>query len=61
MDDKNIVQLKTNSWTKEHEKILVDWGDKAMCYRWLHSKSHNIYNKVNAYFTIPVIIMSTLT
>ena len=61
MDDKNILQLKTNSWTKEHEKILVDWGDKAMCYRWLHSKSHNIYNKVNAYFTIPVIIMSTLT
>lgn len=48
-------------WTKDHEKILVDWGDKAMCYRWLHAKSHNRLNKINTYFTIPVIIMSTLT
>ena len=61
MNDKNILYTKTLGWTKEHEKILVDWGDKAMCYRWLHSKSHNIYNRVNAFFTIPVIIMSTLT
>ena len=48
-------------WTRDHEKILIDWGDKAMCYRWLHSKSHARYSKTNAYFTIPVIIMSTLT
>ena len=62
MDDKNLVpHSKAVFWTKDHEKILVDWGDKAMCYRWLHAKSHNIFNKVNAMFTIPVIIMSTLT
>ena len=68
MDDKKTTsdaivakQSKPTTWTKDHEKILVDWGDKAMCYRWLHAKSHNIFNKVNAYFTIPVIIMSTLT
>ena len=61
MDDKKTNAEKPTIWTKDHEKILVDWGDKAMCYRWLHSKSHNIYNRVNTYFTIPVIIMSTLT
>tara|TARA_R110002012_G_scaffold14830_2_gene60434 strand:- start:1963 stop:2859 length:897 start_codon:yes stop_codon:yes gene_type:complete len=62
MDDKNLgSHSKAVYWTKDHEKILVDWGDKAMCYRWLHAKSHNIFNKVNAMFTIPVIIMSTLT
>ena len=27
-------------WAEEHEIILVEWADKAMCYRWLHSKSH---------------------
>ena len=48
-------------WTPEHESILVDWADKALCYRWLHSKSHNNYNRLNTWFTIPVIIMSTLT
>jgi hypothetical protein len=48
-------------WTHDHENILVDWADKAICYRWLHSKSHNTYSRLNTLFTIPVIIMSTVT
>lgn len=48
-------------WKDEHEKILVEWADKAMCYRWLHAKSNQKYSVLNAWFTIPVIIMSTLT
>ena len=48
-------------WSKQHEQILVEWGDKAICYRWLHSSSHNNYSLKNAWFTIPVIILSTLT
>jgi hypothetical protein len=48
-------------WTPEHENILVDWADKAVCYRWLHSKSHNNYSRLNTLFTIPVIVMSTVT
>lgn len=48
-------------WNEQHEKILVEWADKAICYRWLHSKSRIKYNTKNTWFTIPVIIMSTLT
>ena len=48
-------------WTEAHENILVEWADKAMCYRWLHIKAHAQYSRANALFTIPVIIMSTLT
>jgi len=48
-------------WTVEHEKILTEWGDKAMCYKWLHSKANNMYSRLNAWYTIPVIIISTLT
>lgn len=48
-------------WTEEHENILVDWADKAMCYRWMHSKANQGYARKNAWYTIPVIIMSTLT
>ena len=48
-------------WTKEHESLMIDWADKAMCYRWLHSKSNKCYNRLNTWFTIPVIVMSTLT
>jgi len=55
------VMVKDVEWKSEHEVILVEWADKAMCYRWLHGKSHQAYSKTNAWYTIPVIIMSTLT
>lgn len=48
-------------WTPEHEGILIEWADKAMCYRWLHSKSNALYARLNAWYTIPVIIISTIT
>jgi hypothetical protein len=48
-------------WTPEHEKILIEWADKAMCYRWLHSKANAMFSSLNAWYTIPVIIISTLT
>ena len=49
------------AWTPDHERILIEWADKAMCYRWLHGKAHGHFKSWNAWFTIPVIIMSTLT
>ena len=60
----NIEDQFTNynaEWSKQHEQILIEWGDKAICYRWLHSESHNNYSFKNRWFTIPVIILSTLT
>ena len=48
-------------WTNEHEEILVEWADKAMCYRWLHTRSNAMYSSLNAWYTIPVIVISTLT
>lgn len=48
-------------WRSEHETILIDWADKAMCYKWLHDKSNTLYTKLNTWYTIPVIVISTLT
>lgn len=54
-------QVEDNyTWTVEHERILIEWADKAMCYRWLHSKANSLYAKQNAWYTIPCIIISTL-
>lgn len=55
----NVVELI--EWTTDHEDILVEWADKAMCFKWLHSKSHAKYSRLNYMYTIPVIIISTLT
>jgi hypothetical protein len=48
-------------WTIDHEDILIEWADKAMCFRWLHSRAHALYSKLNYNYTIPVIVISTLT
>ena len=52
---------KRNFWKKEEENLLKQWADKAQCYQWMHSRSHDIYSRKNALFTIPVIIISTIT
>jgi len=54
------ININYSEWSSDHEKILVEWADKAMCYRWLHAKSHSIFSNRNAWYTIPVIIISTL-
>jgi hypothetical protein len=48
-------------WTPEQEELLAEWAEKASGYRWLHSRSEKLYRKRNYTFTIPVIILSTLT
>jgi hypothetical protein len=62
-EQSNELDINDNiiDWTPEHENILIEWADKAMCYRWLHSKANIMYSTLNAWYTIPVIIISTLT
>lgn len=60
-DVNEVTKMYEMEWTKEHENILIDWADKAMCYRWLHSQANNKFAKLTRWFTIPVIIISTLT
>lgn len=40
---------------------MAQWADIAGCYRWLHDRAEKKYSKSNAWITIPVIILSTLT
>ena len=61
-----LIFGKTNpppiiNWSQQHEKILIEWADKATCYKWLHEKTHREFARKNRWFTIPVIIMSTVT
>jgi hypothetical protein len=62
--DKNKDDKKTTItqvWTREQEQLLAEWSEKASGYRWLHSRCEKNYRYRNYTFTIPVIILSTLT
>uniref|UniRef100_A0A6C0IYB2 SMODS and SLOG-associating 2TM effector domain-containing protein n=1 Tax=viral metagenome TaxID=1070528 RepID=A0A6C0IYB2_9ZZZZ len=62
MPKKNkIASIKRNYWKQEEEILLKQWADNAKCYQWMHNKSRQIYQKKNAMYTIPVIIISTIT
>lgn len=52
---------KKIEWSPENELILVEWCDAAQCYKWLHGRSHVKYSYMHAWFTIPAIILSTIS
>ena len=56
----SMIPIGNFEWTVEHEHILAEWADKAMCYRWLHTRANALYSSLNAWYTIPCIIISTL-
>ena len=58
---KSKENITRNYWKEEDETLLKQWADKAQCYQWLHNKSREIYQRKNAWYTIPVIIISTIT
>lgn len=53
--------IPVRKWKREEEQILKEWADKAACYKWLHLQSYEHFRWINALYTIPVIILSTLT
>lgn len=61
MSDSSTTLRECVPWEGHHETIFIDWADKASCYNWLHNKSYLKYHMKRNMFTIPVIIMSTLT
>ena len=62
MDNKSETTVREYTpWEKHHENIFIDWADKASCYKWLHTKSKIKYSKKRNMYTIPVIVLSTLT
>ena len=48
-------------WSEEVEDLLKEWSEKASCWRWLFSRSEKKYRYKYYCFSIPVIILSTLT
>jgi hypothetical protein len=64
-DDQIIKQKelehRRDSWNEQHENILRQWGESAGCYRYMHHRAFIMYKKLSMRFTLPVIVLSTLT
>ena len=58
--DKKIA-ARTKEWFPAQEKILKTWGEAAACYRFMNYKAFLMYKKSSMRFTLPVIVLSTIT
>ena len=59
--EKVIDTEKEYAWKDEQEHILKKWADKALCFKLMHERAYKKFWCLNAWFNIPVIIISTLT
>lgn len=48
-------------WHPAQEKILKNWGEIAACYRYLHFRAYELFKRQSMRFTLPVIVLSTVT
>jgi len=48
-------------WSSVHEAVLKRYGEISLIYSHLHTLCHLRYRRRNTHFTLPVIVMSTLT
>jgi|TARA_B100000287_G_scaffold132723_1_gene124804 hypothetical protein len=55
--DKKLPKI----WHPQQEIILRGWGESAACYRWMHYQAFLKYRKSNMRYTLPVIVLSTIT
>lgn len=58
--DKEKVKVP-KLWHPQHEKILKAWGEASACYRYMNHQAFLLYKKLSMRFTIPVIVLSTIT
>jgi hypothetical protein len=58
--DKKIA-ARTKEWFPAQEKILKTWGEAAACYRFMNYKAFLMFKKSSMRFTLPVIVLSTIT
>ena len=63
-DQKDQKDLKPrrflNGWCKEHERLMAEWSDISVCYRWIHDQAEKYYHIRSLWINLPVIILSTL-
>ena len=48
-------------WNEYHENVLRQWGEASACYRYMHHRAFLMYKKLSLRFSLPVIVLSTIT
>ena len=55
------VPKKKKIWHSQQEEILKMWGEASACYRFMNYQAYLNYKKMSFRFTLPIIVISTVT
>lgn len=55
------MEKEKKLWHPQQEKILKTWGEAAACYRYMNNKAFLMYKKSSMRYTLPIIVISTVT
>ena len=61
MNKEKKPKIDEKIWHPQQEMLLQEWAEISSGYRWLHDNSYRKYKRQSLAFTIPVIVMSTVT
>ena len=61
MDDAIYEGVDPKEWTRPIEAVIASWADVAACYIWLHDHARRRYRQLHYAYSLPVIILSTVT
>ena len=56
-EDINMAEM----WNEYHENVLRQWGEASACYRYMHHRAFLMYKQLSLRFSLPVIVLSTIT
>lgn len=60
-EEKKQAPEEVPRWHAQQEEILKKWSEQAASYRFLHDRAFSIYKTKNMWFSLPVIVLSTIT
>ena len=60
LDDTSEKTDTVYEWSEQEEFLLALWSDRSLCYKLMTERASRKFHKEHLYFSIPVIILSTL-
>ena len=63
LSEEKSIQSKDDTiveWSEQEEYLLALWSDRALCYKLMSERGARKYHKQHLWFSIPVIVLSTL-
>lgn len=52
---------RPKAWHRQQAVVLKQWAEIATSFRWMHHQTHLKYANMSFWFTLPVIVLSSLT